>query len=61
MASKTYIPQLLFWAKFSHKYMTRWQTKLEANLTTEQYACLTAAISALQALLICVGAPTPGP
>lgn len=57
MAAKTYIPTLVFWAHFGHKYATRWQDKLTASLTTEQIACLTAWISATATLLACITKP----
>lgn len=57
MAKRTYIPGLNFWAHFSYKYSTRWQAKLQASLSSEQYACLVAWISATATLLICLGSP----
>jgi len=59
--AKTYVPTLVAVARVSHKYGTRWQDKLAASLTSEQYTCLLTWIAATAALLQCITAPPPGP
>jgi hypothetical protein len=57
MAARTYVPGLRFWLNRALRFMQRWQTKLQGQLTTEQYACLT---STIQAVLDCLEAiPEP--
>jgi hypothetical protein len=57
MAARTYIPGLRFVLNRLYRYGTRWQTELEANLTTPQYECLTAVLSAVLECLVALGAP----
>ncbi len=59
--SKTYVPTLVFVARLGHKYGTRWQDKLAANLTPTQYTCLLTWIAATASLLSCITSPPPGP
>ncbi len=59
--AKTYVPTLRLVVSTAHKYGTRWQPKLEENLTPTQYTCLTNWLSATIALLICLGNPAPNP
>lgn len=54
--AKTYVPTLRVVASSAYRYMTRWQPKLEANLTPEQIICLGNAITAILALINCLGA-----
>jgi len=61
MAQKTYIPTLIFWAKFGHKYATRWQAKLAGNLSSDCNTALVNWIAATATLLICLGTPAEGP
>lgn len=61
MASKTYVPTAIFWIHFTHKYLTRWQAKLQANLTTEQYNCVVDLIQALASCIVLISPPAPGP
>jgi hypothetical protein len=58
MAKKTYVPTFqFFWLHFSYKYATRWQTKLEANLSSACYTALLEWIAKTAELLICLGSP----
>jgi hypothetical protein len=50
----TYQPGLKIISKKAFKYMTRYQAQLNKTLTDDQKTCLTAAINALSALLICL-------
>lgn len=59
--AKTYVPTLRLVSNTAYKYGTRWQSKLEQNLTSEQYTCLTTWLAATLALLICLGNPPPNP
>jgi hypothetical protein len=52
MTTRTYIPELKAVLSEAHRYATRWQPKLEAGLTTEQYNCLVATIEAIAACLV---------
>lgn len=54
--AKTYVPTLRIVANAGYRYASRWQTKLEQNLTPEQYTCLGTWIAATLALLVCIGA-----
>ncbi len=60
MATKTFVPTARFWIAFTHKYLTRWQAKLQANLTAEQYTCVTSLITALADCLVLLVPPAPG-
>lgn len=51
MAAKTYVPKLRTLVLKTQKYSTRWNDKLNANLSAPQYAALQAVIEANQALL----------
>jgi hypothetical protein len=53
---KTYVPTLRVVAASTYRYMTRWQPKLEANMTEDQITCLVNAIAAVLALIQCLGA-----
>jgi hypothetical protein len=55
MAQKLYIDGLRFVAQKSHRYATRWQSQLEANLTGEQYTALLEFITCVAALLAKLG------
>jgi hypothetical protein len=59
--AKTFIPSAVDTAGVLHKYLTRWQPKLEAGLTTEQVTCLTTLITALAGFLACVTKPPISP
>jgi hypothetical protein len=61
MATKTYVPQLRVVLNIAHRYATRWQPKLEASLTEEQYACLVDVITAIATCLALLGEATPEP
>lgn len=54
MPSKVYWKQLEIVLKVSKRYLQRWDLQLQANLTSEQYACaqdvLTAIVSCLALL-----------
>lgn len=51
MASRTYLYGLWFVFTQAVKYAKRWQVKLEANMDSQQYACLVAVIAALDECL----------
>lgn len=55
MAAKTYIPGLRLVLKVAKRYMDRWQTRLQENLTEAQYTCFLATISAITECLIALG------
>lgn len=55
MAQKLYIDGLRFVAQKSHRYATRWQSQLQANLTSEQYTALLDFITCVAALLSKLG------
>lgn len=56
MARKTYTPTLLeHWLHFSYKYATRWQPKLQANMSSTCYSKLLTWITATADLIICLG------
>lgn len=55
MPTKTYVPGLRLVVKGAHRYATRYQSTLEANLSEAQYACLVELINALAECLIILG------
>lgn len=58
MARKTYVPTFAgFWLHFGYKYATRWQPKLEANMSGACYTVLLEWIAKTAELLICLGNP----
>ena len=59
--AKTYVPTLRTVAASAYRYATRWQPKLEANLTDPQVAALQAWIAAGLALLSELGPPPINP
>jgi hypothetical protein len=63
MAQKLYIDGLRFLAGKSHKYSTRYQAQLAANLTGDQYTALIEFIACVANLLAKLGpnviTPTP--
>jgi len=61
MAQRTYLIGLYFVLKAAHRYMTRYQTTIEANLTEPQLACFNAVLAAIVECLplIVPAAPTP--
>lgn len=58
---KTFVPGAVFIVGRAHRYLTRYQGKLEANLSTEQAVCLLNAITALGAFLACIFKPADTP
>jgi len=52
MARRTYIPGLKDALKTMNRYAKRWQIALQVVLTSQQYACLTAVITAVDECLI---------
>lgn len=56
--AKTYVPTLRIVLAGTHRYISRWQTKLQANLTGPQYTCLVAVLEAIVECLNALG-PTP--
>lgn len=61
MATRTYIPVLVYLLRKVHQYATRWQPQLSANLTPAQYACLVSTIQAVADCLVLVDVGTPNP
>lgn len=59
--AKTYIPSAVDGANLLHKYLTRWQAKLTAGMTSDQIACLGSLITSLAAFLVCVTKPADTP
>jgi hypothetical protein len=57
MALKTYVPALRIVLYTAHKYATRWQSRLQGSLSTEQYTCLVSTIAALADCLALLGQP----
>lgn len=55
MAFRTYVPALRVVLYAAHRYATRYQSKLSAALTTEQYTCLVSTIQALADCLALLG------
>lgn len=58
MATRTYVPFLRIVLGTAHRYATRYQATLEANLTPLQYTCLLDVIAALASCLAALG-PAP--
>lgn len=63
MAQKLYVDGLRSVAEVAHRYATRYQAKLEGNLTADQYTALVEFIACVAALLVKLGkniiTPTP--
>jgi hypothetical protein len=55
MGTRTYVPQLRFVLRQVDKYTKRWQDKLHETLTSGQYNCLVAVITAVTECLISLG------
>lgn len=55
MAKKFYIDGLRFVVTKGHKYATRYQSQLSANLTAEQYTAVLEFVSCCAALLAKLG------
>ena len=55
MAQRLYIDGLRSAAAIAHRYSTRYQSQLEANLTGPQYTALLDFISCVAALLAALG------
>jgi len=51
MSTRTYLYGLWLVFTAAAKYAKRWQTKLQGNMTTQQYQCLVAVINALDECL----------
>lgn len=47
MATKTYVPGANTLASVTHRYLTRWQAKLEVGKTSEQLTALAELIACL--------------
>lgn len=60
-APRTYKIGLYLTMHTLYKYMTRWQPKIEANLTSEQLACFNAVLSAISECLPLILPPPPTP
>lgn len=56
--AKTYVPTLRVVVNSAWRYGTRWQPKIEANLTPGQITCFGAWLTATIALINCLG-PAP--
>lgn len=55
MATKLYIDGLRLIVSKAHRYSTKWQSPLSANLTSDQYAALLDFISCCATLLAKLG------
>jgi len=53
MATKVYWKRLRLVLELVRHYIQRWQNKLQANLTTEQYNCV---VATLDAVITCLQA-----
>lgn len=53
MANKVYWKALKLLLAPVKKYIQRWDTQLQANLTTPQYQCV---VALLEAVIVCLGA-----
>lgn len=51
MATRTYLIGLWLVLSAAYSYITRWSVKLEANMTTQQWVCLQAVLTALNECL----------
>lgn len=56
--TRTYVPGLRLVLGAAHRYATRYQATLEANLTEAQYTCL---LDVIQALASCLAILGPAP
>lgn len=61
MPTKTFIPGAVDVATASHKYLTRWQSKLTLGASTDQIAALSELIACLANFLAKWFKPTPNP
>lgn len=61
MAVKTYQIGLYLTLKTAHRYIARWQPKLQASMTTEQYTCLVAVLDAIVECLPLITPAIPSP
>jgi hypothetical protein len=61
MARRTYIPGLYAVAKLVDRYISRWNVRLQENLTAPQYACATALLNAALECIAALGDPEVGP
>ena len=57
--AKTYIPAAIDAAQFLHKYLTRYQARLSADITESQANALVELITCLAAFLVNWHKPTP--
>lgn len=55
MSLRTYVPALRLVLYTAHKYATKYQAQLSANLTAPQYTCLVSTIAALADCLALLG------
>jgi hypothetical protein len=60
MTSKTYKPGLRIVMGVAHRYGAKWTSQLNASLSPTEITCLNAALTAIAALLACLG-PKPPP
>jgi len=61
MASRTYVPTLLFIARQIIRYVTRYQSKLQERLDPGVFNLLLALLAAAQALVNAIDEPAIGP
>lgn len=61
MASKVYWITLERVLDSTRRYISRWQPKLQANLTSDQYACVVAVLDAILTCLATLPVNTPNP
>jgi len=55
MAAHSYVPGLRLAANILNRYGTRYTRQLGVSLTSDQLTCLNAALTAVQALIVCLG------
>lgn len=58
--AKTYVPGLRFVLNTAYNYMSRWQSRLAPNLTSEQLECFTSTLAAILACIKLLGPSTEG-
>ena len=61
MAQRTYIVGLYLVLSAAYRYMARWQPKLQASMSAQQFACLTAVLTAVEECLPLIAPGTPNP
>lgn len=60
MANRVYWKSLRLVLGSVERYIERWDSKLEANLTTEQFNCVQDVLTAVRSCLLLLPQNTPG-